>query len=150
MAMDFSSNDREYGAFDSGGDHDSFDFGEQTVQRLPATFEGIISDFEAELGVGAWLVSIMTGDVFWSEGTYRIHDLAPSVPVGLESALSYYAAEDAERVRLVVEKAVQQQQDFTFEADIITDANRRKTIRSHGRYVERDGVPMLMGIIRLR
>lgn len=129
----------------SSGDRD----GAQVVQLLPASFEGIISEFETELGLGSWMVSVLTGDVYWSEGTYRIHDVAPGTPLGLESALSYFAPEDVERVRHIVEEGLRRQKDYQFEATLVSETGRRKRIRSHGRYVERDSVPVLMGIIRL-
>ena len=125
------------------------DDGAQVVQLLPASFEGIISEFEAELGVGSWMVAVLTGDVFWSEGTYHIHDVAPGTPLGLESALSYFAPEDVERVREIVEEGLRNRRDYIFEATLVSETGRRKRIRSHGRYVERDSVPILMGIIHL-
>lgn len=122
---------------------------EQVVQLLPSSFEGIMSQFEEELGVGAWMVAPLTGDVYWSEGTYRIHDVAPGTPLGLESALSYFAEEDVDRVREIVEEGMQRQRDYVFEATLISETGRRKRIRSYGRHSERDGVPILSGIIRL-
>ena len=139
-----SSPDDDFSIVSSGDDD-----GAQVVKLLPASFEGIISEFESELGVGSWMVSVLTNDVYWSEGTYRIHDVAPGTPLGLESALSYFAPEDVEYVRSVVEEGLRCRKDYQFEATLISETGRRKRVRSHGRYVERDSVPVLMGIIRL-
>ena len=138
--------------FDSGGDplsataHDGTG---QVVRLLPASFEGIISRFESELGLGSWMVSALTGDVYWSEGTYRIHDVPPGTPIGLEAAFSYYAKEDEQRIRDVVDYARQRGEDFKFEATLVSETGRRKQVRSMGRSIDRDGAPFLIGVISL-
>lgn len=116
---------------------------------MPPSFEGIISEFEEEIGMGSWMVSVLTGDVYWSEGTYRIHDVAPNTPIGLESALSYFAKEDEQHIRDVVDAARQRDRDFVFEATLVSETGRRKRVRSYGRRVDRDGAPFLMGVITL-
>lgn len=121
----------------------------QVIQLMPPSFEGIISEFEEELGMGSWMVSVLTGDVYWSEGTYRIHAVAPNTPIGLESAFSYFAEEDEQHIRDVVDEARQREQDFVFEATLVSETGRRKRVRSYGRCVDRDGAPFLMGVISL-
>ncbi|WP_265529636.1 hypothetical protein [Sphingomicrobium marinum] len=121
----------------------------QVIQLMPPSFEGIISDFEEDLGMGTWMVSVLTGDVYWSEGTYKIHDVAPNTPIGLESAFSYFAREDEQHIRDVVDAARQREQDFVFEATLIGETGRRKRVRSYGRCIDRNGAPFLMGVIAL-
>ena len=120
------------------------------VKLLTSGYAGILADFEKELEVGVWMISGLTQDVYWSAGIYHLHDVELGMPVGLESGLSYYVPEDQYRIRALVEDAMLNQKGFEFEATIISETGRRKKVHSIGDYRTIDGVPMLVGIFRLK
>lgn len=118
------------------------------VKLLTSGYAGILAEYEKKLEVGVWMVSALTHDVYWSAGIYHLHDLEVGLPVGLESGLSYYAPEDQERVRSLVEDALLNEKGFEFTAMLVGETGRRKRVHSLGDYRIIDGIPMLVGIFR--
>lgn len=118
------------------------------VKLLTSGYAGILADFERELGVGVWMVSGLTHDVYWSAGIYHLHDVELGVPVGLESGLSYYDPADEPRIRALVEEALLDQKGFEFEATLVGESGSRKRVHSIGDYRTIEGVPMLVGVLR--
>ena len=118
------------------------------VKLLTSGYGGILAEFERELGIGVWMVSVLTRDVYWSAGIYHLHDVEVGTPVGLESGLSYYDPADEPRIRALVQDALATESGFRFEATLIGETGAAKKVMSIGDYRSVDGIPMLVGILK--
>ena len=59
-------------------------------------------------GVGGWQLDFRTGDIVWSDQTFRMHDIEPGRQPKLEECMAYFAPD----VRPVIEHAVRQSMTF--------------------------------------
>lgn len=89
---------------------------------------------ERMAGVGHWTLNPDTQEVTWSPEVYTIHGITPEAfnPM-YGDAIQFYAEDDRERVRTLVQRAVGNAQGWEFQATIIrkSDGKKRK-VRSIG------------------
>ena len=71
---------------------------------------------EAMSGVGRWRIAVPSNDLMWSDEVYRIHGVNPSefTPT-VETALSFYIAEDQRSVAEFVERGIVYGEPFKFQ-----------------------------------
>lgn len=83
--------------------------------------------------IGHWRIDLVDNSVFWSSEIYRIHDVTPDCfDHDLESAIRFYHKDDIDLVRESIEKAIQHNQGFTFEARILRPSGEIRHVRSAG------------------
>jgi diguanylate cyclase (GGDEF)-like protein len=88
--------------------------------------------------VGGWELDVASGNVFWTEETYRIHEITPEeFSPTLETAVGFYAPESREQVRSAVEQALRTGEAWDLELELVTARGRRLWVRATGD-VERD------------
>jgi len=71
-----------------------------------------------------WVVS--TGEIFWSEETFRIFEYEPAAKPTIELLLQRIHPEDKEFVRQVIDRAAQERNDFDIEYRLLMPDNRIK------------------------
>lgn len=95
-----------------------------------------IRDFftEAErLGnLGAWEFNA-AGEVVWTAGTRRIHEVDDEYDPTLEDGIKFFHPDDQDRLRDVVDAALEQGEAFDVEARLITATGRERWVRTRGK-----------------
>lgn len=103
--------------------------------------ETLLRQSQEAAGIGGWEIDLSTRALFWTQETYRIHE----VPYGedgqvptIETAINFYAPESQSSIRSAVELAMYSGQPFDLDLEIITATGRRSWVRSIGRVLRND------------
>ncbi len=81
--------------------------------------------------VGGWELNLLSGELFWTQQTREIHEVAPDYVPRLEEAINFYAPE----YRLIIQQAVEEAshgQPYDLELQCITATGRRIWVRTLG------------------
>jgi diguanylate cyclase (GGDEF)-like protein/PAS domain S-box-containing protein len=90
--------------------------------------------------VGGWEVECRSGRLFWTDETYRIHDLSPGryVPT-VDSAIGFYAQEAVPTIHRAMKRAMELGEPFDAELPLITASGHRVWVRVIGEAQREDG-----------
>ena len=105
---------------------------------------------EAVASLGHWRIDHVAGTLFWSEETYRIFGIAPSVTPTIEATLASYHPEDVDRIRALVQGGLVSEGSYTARSRIIRPDGCERHILTRGD-VEygADGAPVgVFGIVQ--
>ena len=83
--------------------------------------------------VGGWELDVASGNLFWTNETYRIHDLTPDdyTPV-VETALNFYTPESRQVVAAAVQLSIDEGTPYDLELELISAQGRHLWARSTG------------------
>lgn len=99
--------------------------------------------------VGGWDVNLVSGELFWSEGTCRIHEVAPDYLPSLDHAFEFYPPLARAKLTAVWEAAVQRGESYDLELELITARQRRILVQTIGvPTIERGRTLRVTGAIR--
>ncbi|WP_423141716.1 PAS domain S-box protein [Parablastomonas sp. CN1-191] len=80
---------------------------------------------------GYWTLRIATSEVFWSPQVYAIHGIsADEFQPSLDDALNFFAVDDRERVRDVIERHTAAGHGWSFDATIVRPDGSERSVRS--------------------
>ena len=98
--------------------------------------------------VGGWEWGLESGELVWSEQTYRIHERDPSQPVSLDDSISHYDSEGQAIIRAVMAAAIRDGHSWDRELPLTTALGRRCWVRTQGQALfEGDKVVRLVGAL---
>ncbi len=102
----------------------------KVLSKIAADRQQLILLGQAMSHVGTWSWDVASNTTTWSDETYRIHGLDPSLsPPDLEGVLSLYAPADAGRLRQLVLQAVEEGRGYDLDATIVRqDGTTRQVI----------------------
>ena len=89
--------------------------------------------------VGGWELDVETMGLFWSEETYRIHDLDPDLTPTVDMAISLYVPEHAPIISAAVRAAIDHGTPFDLELAIVTPRGECRDVRAVGDVEQKDG-----------
>lgn len=101
----------------------------------------IMEDSQRISSTGGWDFDIATGNIFWTNETYRIYDKPLGSTITYDDILNLYIPEDGEELSRMVTRAIEQQEPY--EAVMRTPS---------GKDIHLFGVPIIEGdkVVRLR
>lgn len=91
--------------------------------------------------VGGWEVDIVTGTVYLSDETCRIHDLEPGFTTELDTAINFYATEARPVIQQAVALAISNGTGWDLELSLITATGRHIWVRTIGTVEFEDNKP---------
>lgn len=95
--------------------------------------EELLDRAEKIAKLGHWHADLKKGTVLWSKEVYRIHGLDPEdSALDITRAIEFYHGKDRKHVEKAIERAIKDQSDFTFEADIVRPCGEIRHVRSSG------------------
>lgn len=104
---------------------------------------------EAQANIGGWELNSDTGELRWTAGTRRIHQVPHEYEPTLDQALEYYHPEDRDRVRTALENAAEWDLPYDVEARLISAEGTTRLVRTTGERVEsEDGDVLVRGTIK--
>lgn len=89
--------------------------------------------------IGSWEVDIRSSNVFWSETTYKIHEVSPETKIRLEDGINFYIEEHRPIIQKHVEEGIQSGKPWDVELQIRTTTGKVKWVRAIGRAVFKNG-----------
>ncbi|MDF2515126.1 MAG: hypothetical protein K0R59_422 [Sphingobacterium sp.] len=103
----------------------------------------MLEETNAVAQVGGWEANMNTGKVFWSQSTREIHKVNNSFQPTFENALGFYEGKNGERIRYLINRAIQEGISFDEELQLLRDDG--VTI-----WVRVKGIPEFKGDICIR
>jgi PAS domain S-box-containing protein len=100
--------------------------------------EAYLSEAQRLSHTGSFSWSVSTGEIIWSEETFRIFQYDRAVKPGVEQVLQRVHPEDAALVRQTIERASQDRKDFDFENRLLMPDGLIKHVRVVGHPLPRD------------
>jgi PAS domain S-box-containing protein len=112
------------------GDNEVWIFRDVTdTERL----ERMLSQAGRAARVGGWEIHIHSRQVYWTEETYRIHEVEPGqFTPNLDEAIHYYTPECRPIIENAVSRAIDLGEPFDLELDFLTARGRQLRVRSVG------------------
>jgi PAS domain S-box-containing protein len=83
--------------------------------------------------MGTWVLLTEDQKLYWSDETYRIHDMEPGTPISLEQAVEFYYKEDREVINKAVDTMISNGKSWDLILRIVSAKNVLKTVRAVGR-----------------
>jgi PAS domain S-box-containing protein len=119
----------------------------QAEQRLRHS-EAYLAEAQRLTHTGSFGWSVQSGEIRWSDETFRIFEYEPNTKLKLETILQRIHPEDSAFVRETIERASQQQENFDFENRLLMQDGSIKYVRAVGHAVkEKSGEVEFVGAL---
>jgi PAS domain S-box-containing protein len=89
--------------------------------------------------VGGWEIDIKANTLYWSEMTYKIHEVDPGFVPNVETGINFYAPEAIPVISQCVDKAIRLGEPFDVELELITAKKNRIWVRAIGEAYRENG-----------
>jgi len=94
---------------------------------------GLLSQTQRAAHVGGWEVDIASRRLYWTEETYRIHEVNPDdYTPEVEAAIAFYTTDSRELVRAALDKSMRSGQSWDLELQLVTSKGRPVWVRATG------------------
>ncbi len=104
---------------------------------------------ERMAAIGSWRYTIQDAALEWSDGVYRIHELAVGQLPALPVAMEFYPPDAREDLMRVFTGSIETGAPFDMEADFMTARGTPRRVRVLGERESVDGVPVaLVGVFQ--
>ncbi|MDI1479622.1 PAS domain S-box protein [Polyangium sp. y55x31] len=100
--------------------------------------EEVLQKMQATARVGGWEVDNRTGALYWTEETYRIHEVPPGFRPVVETAINFYTPEAIPIITAAVQGCMRGEA-YDLELQILTATGKRLWVRASGHPVFEDG-----------
>ena len=122
---------------------------EQLAKDALARHEALLNDTGALARVGGWEFDLVTGDLFWTNEVYSIHEVPRDFEIDVETAKDFYTPESREILARAMAATIETGSPYDLELQLITARGRRLWVRTQGRVQVEKGIPFrLMGSIQ--
>ncbi len=92
--------------------------------------------------IGGWEYDIATKQLYWTDETYRLHDLEPgAIQPTMETAIAFYTPESRTQLVAAAQQAFEQGAGYDLELSLFTVTGRLIRVQTTGRVELRDGRP---------
>lgn len=118
------------------------------LDRLHAN-EELLETIGAMAGTGGWEWDLQSGQLFWTQGCKKIHDVAPDYRPVLETAFGFYPPEARALLREAADAAIAEGRGYDLELPFVSAKGRALWVRVIGRAETENGrVFRLIGAIQ--
>lgn len=98
----------------------------------------VLQKMQATARVGGWEVDVRSGSLYWTDETFRLHEVPPGFKPVIETAIAFYTPESVPIITAAVEGCMKGQA-FDLELQLLTATGRRLWVRAAGEPVIEDG-----------
>ncbi len=108
----------------------------EDLQRL----RNLLEESQSIAKLGGWELDVATGDLFWTDETYRIHDTSPEeFNPTVDAGVSYFLPESRKAISSALEEAIQHGKDYDLELETYTTKGRKIDVRTTCRVTRKNG-----------
>ncbi|CUA89944.1 diguanylate cyclase (GGDEF) domain [Chelatococcus sambhunathii] len=110
----------------------------------------LLAQTEHLASIGGWEYDAATGEITWSDEVYRLHDLEIGSRLHIDDVVARYTPEAGAAMRRQLELTASTGSPCSFEADLVTAAGERRTVRAIGERVagDDDGHVRVVGVVQ--
>jgi two-component system, cell cycle sensor histidine kinase and response regulator CckA len=102
----------------------------------------LMEQTEATARVGGWELDFDTEELYWTEETYRLHDVTPETyRLCLPNAVGFYAPSSRPTLQIALARARRLGEPFDLELELVTAKGRTIAVRATGQVQLRNGRP---------
>ncbi len=99
--------------------------------------------------IGGWEIDLKANTLYWSEATYKIHEVGPDFKPDVQTAINFYAPEAVPVISKCVQDAITEGKPFDVELQLITAKKNRLWVRAIGEaYRENGEVVKVAGVFQ--
>jgi len=100
--------------------------------------------------LGGWKLDLKTGDLFWTEETYRIHDTSPEeFNPTVDAGVGFFLPESKEIISKALDEAINNGIGYDLELETYTTKGKKIDIRTTCIVTQEEGIPIrLTGIFQ--
>lgn len=106
--------------------------------RLCALYEAV----ERRFNIGCWECDLLSGQLWWSPGTFALYGVPISSAIRREDILNQYEPASRELLERVRDEAIRNGNGFSIEVEISTRTGVKKRLRINAAVESRDGTPL--------
>jgi len=89
--------------------------------------------------VGGWEFDLETGELFWTEEVYRIHDKEPGASVKVEEGVSFFPGEAKNKIESAIAQTIETGEKYDLVLPFISAKGIKKWVRAIGKAHFEDG-----------
>ena len=109
----------------------------------------LVQQVEQIADMGFWKYELASGSVYWSPGTFAIHDLPPGERLELDNALCFYPPNYRPLIEGAMKRATEEGIGYDVELDFTSARGRKKRVRAIGKAEFKGGeVVALVGVFQ--
>jgi len=98
--------------------------------------------------IGSWRVNLADNSLHWSDQVFAIHGLECGTAMDVTSALEFWEADEREKIRTALERAITKGEPFALEANLRRADGEIRRVRAIGERIDCDSRPeSVAGII---
>lgn len=91
----------------------------------------LLQETQAISNVGGWELNLETGDFYWTDETYRLHDTSPDeFNPTVDAGVSYFLPDSREKISLAIEQAIEHGINYDLELETFTTKGRKIDVRT--------------------
>ena len=118
----------------------------QNSERFRARQSRLLEDVERLSMTGGWQFDVATGELAWSQGTYRILEAAQDYKPDFRTEIEFFVPEHRQLISNAVDAARRDGTPWDLELAVVTSAGKRKDVRIVGEAVREKGdIALLRG-----
>ncbi len=110
----------------------------QTEEALRHT-QALLANAEKIGRVGGWEIDVQTGQTTWTEAVYDIYELNGTDRLTVDEGINYYTPESRPIIGQAVQRAIEQDEPFDLELEIISAKGNRRSVHAVGKPDRRHG-----------
>jgi diguanylate cyclase (GGDEF)-like protein/PAS domain S-box-containing protein len=112
---------------------------QEEIQRREQA-ENLLKIAGSAARLGGWIMDVNTGIVTWSEEVATIHEMPLGYSPTVDEGIALFAPEDREKIKIAVQKCIQEGIAYDLELEKFTATGRRIWVRTIGQPVrDQDG-----------
>ena len=104
----------------------------KTSEHELMRYENLLSDTEKLGNVGGWEFDTETRKLLWTKQVYAIHEVPEDYVPTIEAAIGFYTPESAVIISEAVQNAIDKNQPFDLELEIVTARGNLRNVHSIG------------------
>jgi len=120
------------------------------AEKALSLSNALMEETQSVAKVGGWELNLITGRLYWTAETYRLHETTPQeFNPTVDAGVDYFLPESRERIRKALDEAVTRGVGYDLELETLTTKGRRMDVRTTCTATSEDGkVVRLSGIFQ--